>query len=167
MVLDREVECSRSSHLAELAAVILGDPDGGVGMGHVGDPPQPLLDLVVHDPELILLVADVGLEPLAFVNQRGPLFRISLAAGGLGHLVLAAANLLDGREQHPALGLESDGAVDILEHIVGDISVPAIPPHGFGVGDDVFQVEHELASIDRFRGRCPFQPGKSWFLPEA
>ena len=97
MVLDREIERSRSSYLAKLAAVVLGDPDRGVGVGHVGDPPQALLDLLVHHPELIFLVADLGLEPFAFVDQRGPLIGIFLAAGGLGHLVLTAANLLDGR----------------------------------------------------------------------
>ncbi len=105
------------------------------------------------DPELIVLVAYLGLEPFALLDQRGPSFGIFLPAGGLGHLVLAAANLLDGRHQPLALGLECDGTVDILEHIVGDIPVPAILPHSFGIGDDIFQIEHKLASIDRFRGR--------------
>ena len=53
------------------------------------------------------------LEPLAFVDQRGPLLGVALAAGGLGHLVLPAADFLDRLEQAPALGLERDDAVDV------------------------------------------------------
>ena len=117
-------------------------------MCQVGNAPQPLLDLVFHDPELILLVADLGLEPFALLDQCGPLLGIFLPAGGLGHLVLAAADLLDGRQQHLALGLERDRPIDILEHIVGDIPVATILPHGFGIGDHIFQIEHGFASMN-------------------
>ena len=96
VVLDREIERAGGADLAELAAVVLGLPDRRVGMGQVGNPPQPLADLVVHHPQPLFLVADLGLEPLAFLDQRGPLVGVFLLAGGLGHLVLPAANLLDG-----------------------------------------------------------------------
>ncbi len=39
MVLDREIESSRSTNLAKLEAVVLGHPDGGVGMSQVGNSP--------------------------------------------------------------------------------------------------------------------------------
>ena len=101
VVLDREVERAGRADLAELAAIVLGAADGRVGMGQVGDPPQPLADLVVQHPELLFLVADLGLEALAFLDQRGPLVGVFLLAGGLGHLVLAAADLLDGLRAAP------------------------------------------------------------------
>ena len=167
MVLDREVERPRRADLAELAAVVLGPADRGVGMGQVGDSPQPLPDLVVHHPEPLFLVADLGLEPLALVDQRGPPLGIFLLAGGLGHLVLAAADLLDGREQPLALALERDDPIDVLQHVVRDVPVAAVLPHRFGVGDDVFEVEHGSALNNQFRGPWPCQPGKGRFMPGA
>ena len=167
MVLDRELESPRRSNPAELAAVVLGDPDGGVGMGQVGNSPQALFDLVVHDPELIFLIADHGLEAFAFLDQRGPLFGIFLTAGGLGHLVLAAADLLHDRQQPLALGLERDHPIDILQHVVGDIPVAAVLPHRFGIGDDVFEIEHGFALNNQFRGRGRVSQEKSQFMPGA
>ena len=125
VVLDREVERAGGADLAELSAIVLGLADGRVGVGQVGDPPQPLPDLVLHHAELLFLIADLGLEPLALVDQRGPLLGVFLLACGLGHLVLAAADLLDGREQPLALALERDDPVDVLEHVVRDVPVPA------------------------------------------
>ena len=142
VVLGREVEGAGRADLAELAAVVLGLADRGVGMGQVGDAPQPLADLVLQQPEPLLLVADLGLEPLALVDQRGPLLGVLLLAGGLGDLVLAAADLLDGLEQPLPLALERDDPVDVLEHVGRDVPVPAVLLDRLGVGDDVFEIEH-------------------------
>ena len=144
VILDRKVERAGGADLAELAAIVLRPSDRRVGMGQVRNPPQPLADLVLHHPEPLFLVADLGLEPLAFLDQCGTMVGVFLAAGGLGHLVLPAANLLDGREQPLPLALQRDDPIDVLEHVVRDVPVAAILPHRLGVGDDEFEIEHEF-----------------------
>ena len=106
VVLGLEVEGAGRADLADLAALVLGLADGGVRVGQVGDALQPLGQLGLEPAEPLLLVGDRRLEPLAFVDQRGPLLGVALAAGGLGDLVLPAPDLLDPLEQAPALGLE-------------------------------------------------------------
>ena len=94
-------------------------------MGQVGDPPQPLRDLGLEPAEPLFLVGDRRLEPLALVDQGRSLFGISLAACGLGHLVLAAADFFD-IGSSPLRSSRGDNAVDVLEHVVRDVPVPAV-----------------------------------------
>ena len=70
------------------------------------------------------------------------LSRLALPAGGLGHLVLPAADLLDGLEQAPALVLKRDHAIDVLDHVGRDVPVAAVLFDRLGVGDDEFQIKH-------------------------
>ena len=75
VVLRLEVERPGGADLAELHAQVLGRADGGVGVGQVGDPAEPLLELGVDRLELLLALARLGLEPLPLGDQLGPLVR--------------------------------------------------------------------------------------------
>src|SRR5262249_17076156 len=106
VILDREVECAWAPHSAKLPAVALGSPDGCIRMSQVRDPPQALADPVLDHAKMHSLPPRLGLEAFALLDERGPPFRILLPAGRLGHLVLTAADLLDGRKQQLALALQ-------------------------------------------------------------
>ena len=72
VVLGLEVEDAGRADLADLAALVLGQADGGVGMGQVGDSPQPLGQLGLEAAEPLLFVGHRRLEALAFVDQAPP-----------------------------------------------------------------------------------------------
>ena len=101
--------------LAQLAAIVFGQADRGVGMRQVGNPPQSLGHLGLEPAEPLFFVGDRRLQAFALVDQGSPLLGIALAAGGLGDLVLAAADLFDGLKQAPALAFELDHAIDVID----------------------------------------------------
>ncbi len=111
-------------------------------MSQVGDSLQSLGHLGFEPAEPLLLFRHLRLEALALLDERGPLCRVLLPARGLGHLVLTAADLLDGLEQSPAFSLKRDHAIDILDHVERDIAVAAVLFDRLGVRDDEFEIKH-------------------------
>ena len=75
VVLGLEVEHAGRADLAELAAVVLGQADRGVGVREVGDSLQALGHLGLEPAEPLFLLGDRRLQPLALVDQRGSLLR--------------------------------------------------------------------------------------------
>ena len=64
VVLGLEVELAGRADFADLAAVVLGQADRGVGMRQVGDSPQPLGHLGLEPAEPLFFVGDRRLERL-------------------------------------------------------------------------------------------------------
>ena len=56
VVFDWKIERAGSADLAQLAAVVLGESDGCIGMCQVGNAAKPLANLVIHHAELFFLV---------------------------------------------------------------------------------------------------------------
>ncbi len=112
-------------------------------MRQVGNAPQALGHLGLEPAEPLFFVGDRRLQALALVDQGRPLLGIALAAGGLGDLVLAAADLFDGLKQAAALAFERDHAIDVIEDVGRNVAIAAVLFDGLGIGDDEFQIEHE------------------------
>ena len=160
VVLDREVEGARGADLAELAAVVLGQADRGVGVGQVGDPPEPLADLVVHHPELLFLVA-----PPSPLSRLPSSISSARRAGSFSLPVAWAISFCRRRTSSTRRGaalplpFEGDDPVDVLEHVGRHIPVAAVLLDRLGVGDDVFEIEHESSFEISVRDRDPEMRG--------
>ena len=108
-------------------------------MGHLGlEPAEPLFFL-----------ADRRLQTFALFDAGSPLLGITLAARGLGDLVLPAADFFDGLKQAPALAFELDHAIDVVDDIGRDVAIAAVLLDRLGVGDHEFQIEHEHLTRSR------------------
>ena len=143
VVFDLEIEHAWRADLAQLVARILGQTDRRIRMGHIGDPPQRLRHLGLETAQLIFFLGHRGLQALALVDERGPLFWIALAARCLRHLVLTAAGDFDFTEYRATLELERDHTIDVEQNIGRRVAITAILLHDLGIGDDEFQIEHE------------------------
>jgi hypothetical protein len=100
------------------------------------------MQFALQAAELLFFLGDLGLQSLANVDQGRSFLRVALFAGGLGDFVLAAANFFDALKKFPALALECDSTVDILQNVSRGVPVPAILFDRVGVGHHILYVQH-------------------------
>ena len=143
VVLGLEVEGAGRADLAELAALVLGQADRGVGVGQVGDAPEPL---AAARPRAA--GAAPPPRPTSALSRLPSSISAARFAGSFSLPVAWATSFCRRRTSSTAWSsplrspssatTRSTSSSDVGRHV----PVAAVLLDRLGVGDDVFQIEH-------------------------
>ena len=122
-------------------------------MGHVGDLQRLFRELLFRLFVALLQLRDALLQPLAFLDERGPLLRGELALHPVGVGIARGAQGLQILQKLVALVIVPHDEIRIRRHV----SMRDIRPHRLDVVTDEFQIEH--AGIIAERAAVAMQPG--------